>query len=379
MELHEYYVKAIFKQAGLPVLAGQVAYTPDEARKVALKIGTGPFWVKPQVLLGYSPDAKENPLLVKKLAETPQEVFEASDKILGSALNGFEPTVPATITRVYVEQALQKKSLCRFVFRVDFNQQTYTLTLVSEKAEKTFYLKDLNLAPKHKKEILTLMKIHNVGVAKMLWDVLRKAYQLFVDYGAMAVELNPIVQNDKTLVVVDGRLVFDPDSLFRFPEIVKCQETKLGHEREDLAKKNSFRYMKMGGNIACLVNGIGLGWATIDLIHQKKGSVACLLDVGTEPTANAITKAMKLALAESGVDGILVNIFGGLTSCKTIAEGLLAASPEIATGIPVVVRMAGMDSQEGSLLLNHSLSPFLIMNQMTDAVSEIVKQVKGGN
>ena len=193
----------------------------------------------------------------------------------------------------------------------------------------------------------------------------------------MAVELNPIVQNDKTLVVVDGRLVFDPDSLFRFPEIVKRQETKLGHERESLAKKNAFRYMKMNGNIACLVNGIGLGWATIDLIHQKKGKVACLLDVGTEPSANAVTKAMKLALAEPGVDGILVNIFGGLTGCKTIAEGVLAASPEIATGIPVVVRMAGLDAEEGVRLFNHSISPFLVMNQMADAVGEIVKQVKG--
>ncbi|MGN0920000.1 MAG: ATP-grasp domain-containing protein [Alphaproteobacteria bacterium] len=378
MELHEYYVKAIFEQAGLPVPAGGVAYTPQEAKEAALKIGEGPFWVKPQVLLGYSPQKQSNPLLEKKLAETPDQAFAAADGILGCSLQGFAPDVPATINRVYVERAIQRKSLCCFVFRVDFNKQTYTLTLFSEHAQKTFYLKDLKLEASHKKEILKMMKIHDRVVAKMLWEILEKAYHLFTFYGAVAVELNPIVQNDKTLVVVDGRLIFDPDSLFRFPEIVKCQEIKWGHEREALAKKNAFRYTKMDGNIACLVNGIGLGWATIDLIHQKKGRVACLLDVGTEPSANAITKAMKLALAEPNVDGILVNIFGGLTGCKTIAEGVLAASPEIATGIPVVVRMAGLDAAEGTHLLNHSISPFWVMNQMTDAVSEIVKQVKGG-
>ena len=152
----------------------------------------------------------------------------------------------------------------------------------------------------------------------------------------------------------------------------------MGHEREALAKQNAFRYTKMEGNIACLVNGIGLGWATIDLVHQKKGKVACLLDVGTEPSAHAITKAMKLALAEPNVDGILVNIFGGLTSCQVIAEGLLAASPEIATGIPVVVRMVGIEAKEGASLLSRSVSPFLVMHRMSDAVLAIVKQVKGG-
>ncbi len=377
MELHEYYVKEIFKKVGLPVLPGGVAYTPHEACGVAKKIGQGPFWIKPQILLGYSPNSKPNALLDRKLAESESQVFEISDALFGKKIKGFPSNVPATITRVYVEQAIPKKSLCRFVFRVDFNQQTYTLTLVSDRGEKTYYLKNLKLESSCKKEILKIMRIHDSKIAKMLWDIVRKAFQLFTSYGAVAVELNPIVQNDKTLVVVDGRLVFDPDSLFRFPEIVKCQETKLGHEREALAKKNAFRYTKMNGNIACLTNGIGLGWATIDMIHQKEGQVACLLDVGTEPSANAITKAMKLALAEPNVDGILVNIFGGLTSCKIIAEGLLAASPEISTGIPVVVRMVGLDADQGALLLSHSISPFLVMDKMMDAVSAVVKQTKG--
>ena len=377
MELHEYYVKEIFKTAGLPVLLGGVAYTPEEAKNIACQMTSGPFWVKPQVLLGYTPDKKRNLLLEKRLAENSEEVLALTEQILGMHVKGFPADVPATIQRVYIEQAVQKKALCRFVFRVDFDRQTYTLTIVSDKGENTFFLTELKLTSAIKKEILKCMKINDRHIGRLLESVLEKAYRLFIHYGAVAVELNPIVQNDKTLVVVDGRLVFDPDSLFRFPEIVKRQEIKWGHEREALAKKNAFRYTKMCGNIACLVNGIGFGWATIDLIHQKGGQVACLLDVGTEPTANAITKAMKLALAEPNVDGILVNIFGGLTSCKTVAEGVLAASPEIATGIPVVVRMAGLDSTEGVRLLTRSISPFIVMNKISDATSEIVKQVKG--
>ena len=377
MELHEYYVKEIFRKAGLPVLPGGVAYTPREAKQVVSKIGCGPFWVKPQVLLGYSPDKKESPLLERHFAEDSEDVFKVSEKILGTRLSGFPANVSATIQRVYVEQAVQKNVLCRFVFRVDFERQVYTFTLVSDKGEVTIPLKELKFTSDIRKKVLDTMKVSDRHIGRLLSDVLEKAYHLFVDYGAMAVELNPIVQNDKTLVIVDGRLVFDPDSLFRFPQIVKCQETKLGHEREALAKQNAFRYTKVGGNIACLVNGIGLGWATIDLIRQKGGKVACLLDVGTEPSSNAITKAMKLALAEPNVDGILVNIFGGLTSCKVIADGLIAASPEISVGIPIVVRMVGQDSETGIYTLVHSVSPFLVMNRMSDAVKEIVKQVKG--
>jgi succinyl-CoA synthetase beta subunit len=223
MELHEYYVKELFRSAGLPVLPGQVAYTPQEAQNVAKKIGQGPFWVKPQVLLGYSPEKKENPLLLRKLSETPEDVLKTSAEILGQSLKGFSANTSATIQRVYIERAVQKKSLCRFVFRVDFDYQTYTLTLVSEKQNKTFYLTDLKLTSDLKKTILKTMKINDTRIGRLLMDVLEKAYQVFLHYGAMAVELNPIVQDDKTLVVVDGRLVFDPDSLFRFPEIVKCQ------------------------------------------------------------------------------------------------------------------------------------------------------------
>ena len=124
MELHEYYVKGIFKKSGIPVLAGGVAYTPAEAVAVANKIGSGPFWLKPQVLLGYSPDKKENPLLEKRLLETPDQVQEAADNLLGAQLKVFSSDVSSVINRVYVEQAIQKKSLCRFVFRVDFDHQT---------------------------------------------------------------------------------------------------------------------------------------------------------------------------------------------------------------------------------------------------------------
>ena len=123
----------------------------------------------------------------------------------------------------------------------------------------------------------------------------------------MALEFGPIVKDKNALTIVNARLIFDPDSLFKYPELVQCREIKIGHEREALAKKNSFRYTGLGGNIACLTNGIGLGWATIDALQTNKQKVACLLDVGTVPNVKSITTALRLALSEPNVDALFVN------------------------------------------------------------------------
>ena len=148
-------------------------------------------------------------------------------------------------------------------------------------------------------------------------------------------------------------------------------------ERQDIARKNQFRYTKLDGNIACLVNGIGLSQATVDLIHQNGGRVACLLDVGTEPSRDAVAKALKLALADPDIDGVFVNIFGGVTRCDTIVQGLLAASGEVLAGLPMVVRMDGTNANIGRRLLFESRLPFTVVKGMREGVKEIIQQVKG--
>ena len=224
---------------------------------------------------------------------------------------------------------------------------------------------------------LRAFNIRDEKTQKSLVNILKKAYKLFRFYGAVAVELSPIVQlKDGSLKVIDGRLVFDPNTTHKFPELIPLIESRIGKEREKLARENHFRYMGLRGNIACVVNGIGLGWATVDLIQRKGGRVAALLDIGTEPTKETVTKSLRLVLSEPNVDGVLVNIFGGATRCDLIAEGLIAASPEMATGLPLVIRMDGINTDAGQRLLFESRLPFIVKTKMDDAVRAVVKAVK---
>ena len=213
--------------------------------------------------------------------------------------------------------------------------------------------------------------------AKEMQTLLKSLMEIFKTYEAVAVEFDPVWETAEGLVVLDGRIIFNEDALFRFPEVEKYREVEEGLERQDIARKNQFRYTKLDGNIACLVNGIGLSQATVDLIHQNGGRVACLLDVGTEPSRDAVAKALKLALADPDIDGVFVNIFGGVTRCDTIVQGLLAASGEVLAGLPMVVRMDGTNANIGRRLLFESRLPFTVVKGMREGVKEIIQQVKG--
>ena len=378
MELNEYYVKEIFRAAGLPVLDGRIAYTPEEAKHIATRMGGDAFWIKPQLMTTQKPYTYSE-LENKFLATSPLEVEQKATLIMGESFSEPNAVFSSTIQRLYIEEAIQLDVFCRLVFRVDFEKSGITFSVTRDQQEiLSLPVSDMQLTKGFYQTVCRSLKIKHPAVKKEFLNILNKSFQLFLDYDAMALELSPVVRKNNTLVVVDGRLIFDPDSLFKFPELEKCREIKLGHEREALAKKNSFRYTNLGGNIACLSNGIGLGWATVDLVHENKGTVACLLDVGTNPTVKSITTALKLALAEPDVDGILVNIFGGAISCKVIAQGLIDAAGEISTGIPIVVRMVGLDAQEGESILRKSIIPFYCTDQMKKAVQEIIRQLQEG-
>ena len=379
MELQEYHVKRIFKKAGLPVLKGDVAYSPSDAMAIAGKIGKGPYFLKAQTVDGnncygflMAPGTNANGCAC---VMDKTEVAEVTASFLGhpdwlkSASPFFE------IQKVYVEEGLtDAQVLGNLIFRVNFEKQCAFLTVApANKKEISFALKNgltsdvlAKAATAFGKQAATEMK-----------HLMEKAYRLFQHYKAVAVELRPIVQlKNKELRVLDGRLVFDPNTMHLLPELVPLIESRVGKEREQIARQNHFRYMGLKGNIACVVNGIGLGWATVDLIQRKGGKAGALLDIGTWPTKETVTKALRLVLSEPNVDGVLVNIFGGATRCDLIAEGLIAASPEIAAGLPLVVRMDGMNAEAGQRLLFESHLPFIVKTKMDDAVRAIIKEIK---
>ena len=379
MELQEYHVKRIFKKAGLPVLRGDVAYSPSEAVAVASKIGKGPYFLKAQVVDGNScygelvrPDTVSNGCAC---VTDKSAISETAASLLGHP-DWIKNVAPLfEIQKLYVEEgAPEAVVLGSLVFRVNFEKQCAFLTLApANKKTVSFVLKNgLDT------DILTKASVvFGKQFASEMKALLEKTYRLFQNYGAVAVELRPIIQlKNGDLRVIDGRLIFDPNTMHLFPDLVPLIESRVGKEREQIARQNHFRYMGLKGNIACVVNGIGLGWATIDLIQRKGGKAGALLDIGTWPTKETVTKALKLVLSEPNVDGVLVNIFGGVTRCDLIAEGLIAASPEIAAGLPIVVRMDGTNAEAGQRLLFESHLPFIVKTNMDDAVRAIIKEIK---
>ena len=379
MELQEYHVKRLFKKAGLPVLKGEVAYSPSEAVAVAAKIGKGPYFLKAQTVDGCEcygtlivPEAAMNGCAY---VQNKDGVFAAAASLLGHPewIKNASPLFE--IQKLYVEEGVQNAQvLGSLVFRVNFEKQCFFLTIAPEgKTARSFVLTQGTSA-----DVLgKAAALFGASVKEEMKHILTKAYSLFQNYGAMALELRPVVQlPNGALRVVDGRLVFDPNTMHLFPDFVPLIESRVGKEREQAARQNHFRYMGLKGNIACVVNGIGLGWATVDLIQRKGGKAGALLDIGTWPTKETVTKALRLVLSEPNVDGVLVNIFGGATRCDLIAEGLIAASPEVAAGLPLVVRMDGMNAEAGQRLLFESHLPFIVKTKMDDAVRAIIKEIK---
>lgn len=383
MELQEYHVKRIFKQAGLPVLKGAVAYSPEEADCLVSKLGRGPYFLRAQVMdmhRSYGRVLEADTCVdgyacvtdKKQVAAVAAKLFAKPDWIAG-----MHPLFE--VQKIYIEAGFdQADILCRLILRVNFEKQCEMFTLENNRGQsKSFVLTDgLNAVVMDK--ALAFVCGKNEMYAKTFLSILKKTYRLFKYYGAVAVELSPIVVlKDGSLKVLDGRLVFDPNTVGKFPELASLIESRVGKEREKLARQNHFRYMGLKGNIACVVNGIGLGWATLDLIQRKGGRAAALLDVGTKPTKETVTKALKLVLSEPNVDGVLINIFGGTTRCDLLAEGLIAASPEMAVGLPIVVRIDGMNAEIGQRVLFESRLPFIIKTKTDDAVRAIIQAVKG--
>lgn len=383
MELQEYHTKRLFSEAGLPVLKGHVAYGAEEAAIVAKKIGGNAFAVKIQQMGNvpfYGQIINDKNLLEGAcFATSPTEVAGCVSDLLKKRADWADSQHPlAEVQKVYVEQVpLVYQNLGRFIFRVNFEKRVEVLTISTKDGrEKTFMLKK-GFDGETKNSAVAFWKLKTDGLKNRMGNVLNKAYRLFKKYGAVAVELGPVLAltGDK-LAITDGRLVFDPTSTFKFPELVPMIEARLGKEREMTARQNDFRYLGMRGNIACVVNGLSLGWATVDLVQSVGGKVGALLDVGIEPSKQAVTKALKLVLSEPNLDGVLVNMFGGQTRCDLIAEGLIAASPEIATGMPFVVCLRGTNAENGKRLLFESKLPFTVVSNMPEAARAIVRQIK---
>lgn len=381
MDLYEYQNKRIFKENHLPVLKGGVAYTPQEAKQLVFDMGGDNWCVKAQVhgksvKSGFFilPDGAKMSAIM--CADNPADVADITYKMLNYPIILPPQKSPYRITRVYVEEKHTSTHRIAISFRIDMTQQSIILAVQARGKLKSYKLKYTTLSTFTMMRVLRYMNLSG-QVAKRMHILLNRAYAMFLKYKAIAVELNPIIiTNNNQLCIANGRIIFDNAALSFFPEIKALQEAQIGAEKKAAMQQYNIRYFSFSGNIACIVNGAGIGASTLDLVQSRGGKAACLFDIGAEPTTQTLSMAFKLALSEPNVEGVFINIFGGITRCDVLVQGLIAAAKEIALGIPMVVRIEGINAQVGIRLLFESNLPFTVLTSLHESVDSIIKQVQ---
>ncbi len=385
MKIHEYQGKEILRNFGVPVPRGIAAFTVQEAVEAAQKLG-GPVWVvKAQIHAGGR--GKGGGV---KVAKNIEDVKRLASEILGMQLVTHQ-TGPAgqKVRRLYIEDG------------ADIKQEYYVSVVTDRATQKIAFIASSEggmdieeVAHNRPEKIITLFADPLVGLtdaqAKELCagigmpadsvaqttDVLQKLYKCYMETDAALVEINPLNRNSKgEIMALDAKFNFDSNALFRHPEIVAYRDLDEEDPAEVEASKFDLAYISLDGNIGCLVNGAGLAMATMDTIKLFGAEPANFLDVGGGATPEKVTEAFKIMLKNPKVKAILVNIFGGIMKCDTIATGIITACKATNLSVPLVVRMKGTNEDLGKKMLAESGLPIISVNTMAEAAQAAVKAV----
>jgi succinyl-CoA synthetase beta subunit len=385
MNIHEYQAKALLKDYGVSVLAGQVAYTPEEAEKAARELG-GPIWVvKAQIHAGGR--GKGGGV---KLARSVEEVRQLTDRMLGMNLVTHQ-TGPGgrQVRRVYVEDGCAIARELYLGAVIDRAASRLTLmasteggvdieevaTRTPEKIIKVAIDPAIGFQPFHGRQIGFGLDLEGKQVAKAV-TFMRGVCRAFTELDASLIEINPlVVTEDGDLVALDAKMNFDGNALYRQPRLVQLRDLDEEDPHEIEASRHELNYIKLDGNIGCMVNGAGLAMATMDIIKLYGGAPANFLDVGGGASKERVTAAFKLLLSDPKVEGVLVNIFGGIMRCDVIAEGIVAAAREVNIGVPLVVRLEGTNVELGKQILGESGLAITAASDLADAAEKVVAAV----
>ncbi|MBK9702768.1 MAG: ADP-forming succinate--CoA ligase subunit beta [Betaproteobacteria bacterium] len=387
MKIHEYQGKEIFRRFGMATPRGVPSFSVDEAVKAAQSLG-GPVWVvKAQIHAGGR--GKGGGV---KLARSIDEVRARASEILGMQLVTHQ-TGPAgqKVRRLLIEEGADIRKELYVGMVVDRTTQRVCLMASSEggmdieevaahtpeKIHKVFVDPVKGLTDAEADDVARKIGVPegSVGAARAM---LQGLYKAFWDTDASLAEINPlIVTGDGRIIALDAKLNFDSNALFRHPEIVEMRDLDEEDPAEIEASKFDLSYISLDGNIGCLVNGAGLAMSTMDIIKLYGGEPANFLDVGGGATAEKVTEAFKIMLKNPGLKAILVNIFGGIMKCDTIAEGVIAASKAVGLKVPLVVRMKGTNEDIGKKLIADSGLPIITANNMAEAAEKVVAAAKG--
>lgn len=353
MNLHEYQAKRLFAQYGVPIPAGNVASTPDQAREIARELG-GRVVVKSQVLTGGRGKAGGI-----KLAANPDEAESVASQILGMLIKGYK------VRKVLVDEAADIRDEIYLAVLID---RTRRLPMVMASAAGGMDIEQVaaetpeKIFRVHIDPMIGLRSYQSTYIASgmdlppTLWRefhlVASSLYQAFRGVDASLAEINPLViTGGASLLAVDGKLSIDDNALFRLPEIAEMRDIDEETASEREARRNGLSYIQLDGNIGCMVNGAGLAMATMDVIKLNGGEPANFLDIGGGATTESVTAALRIILSDRKVKAILFNIFGGIVRGDEVARGIVAALEQVETDVPMVVRLLGTNAEEGLNIL----------------------------
>ena len=395
MNIHEYQAKQILKKFGVPVLAGGVAYTADEAAKVAESLPQGVYVVKSQIHAGgrgkgtfkeAAAGGKGGVRVVKSIAD----VKENAKQMIGNTLVTIQ-TGPAgkAVKRVYIEAGCNITRELYLSMLVDRGTSRITIMAsieggvniedVAHNTPEKIILQSIDPATGiqgfHCRKIAFALGLTGNQI-KSCTKLLTALYRAFLETDASMLEINPLVVTGDDVLPLDAKMNFDSNALYRHPDIVELRDEDEEDPMELEASKADLNYIKLDGTIGCMVNGAGLAMATMDIIKLYGAEPANFLDVGGGATKERVTKAFKIILSDPNVEGILVNIFGGIMRCDVIAEGVVAAAREVSLNVPLVVRLEGTNVELGKKIMAESGLPIISANNLADAAEKVVKAVK---
>ena len=383
MKVHEYQAKEIFKAYGIPVPKGGLATTPQEARKVAEEVG-GDLWVvKAQIHAGGR--GKGGGV---KLARSLDEVEQLAGQIIGMNLVTHQ-TGPEgrLVKKVLVEQGLNIEKELYLGMVIDRSTECPVMMVSTEggveiekvaaetpeKILKAFIDPALGMLPFYARKLAFGLGLSGDLVKKAV-KFMTGLYRAFMEKDASLAEINPLViTKEGDLIALDAKMNFDDDALYRHPDIAAMRDPDEEDPLEVEAKKYDLNYIKLDGNIGCMVNGAGLAMATMDIIKFYGGEPANFLDVGGAASAERVENAFRILLSDPNVRAVLVNIFGGIVRCDRVANGIAQAARNLEVNVPMVVRLEGTNSKEGMEILEASGLSFITAKGMAEAAEKVIQ------
>ena len=382
MDIHEYQAKDVLAKFGVQVAQGALAYSPEQAAYRARELGGDKWVVKAQVHAGGRGKAGG-----VKICETENEIQTACENMFGKKLITHQTGPEGKgIYRVYVEAAVAIDREIYLGFVLDRSSQRVMVVAsreggmeieeISEERPDSIVRSTVDpavgLLDFQSREIAFALGLEPNLIQQMV-RTLKSCYRAFTDLDATMVEINPLViTSDKRILALDAKMNFDDNALFRHPQISELRDKSQEDPRESRAADRGLSYVGLEGNIGCIVNGAGLAMATMDTIKLAGGEPANFLDIGGGATPERVAKAFRLVMSDQNVQAVLVNIFAGINRCDWVAAGIVQALKEVKVEVPVVIRLAGTNVEEGQRILAQSGLPIIRANTLMEAAERVV-------